>query len=131
MAHSAGVKGMMSDYTHLRTLPALLSVLFVLAGLYQFGGISEVHITWLDYTLTTQHATLTSVGVFLLAFASSETKSFDHYEQSEQIAIAAGPLLILGYQYSDTVYDIVSTESMWGPVIAFLVTVISWAVAVR
>ena len=131
MAHSNGVSGMMSDYTHLRTLPALLSVVFVLAGLYQFGGIAEVHISWVDYTLSTQHATIASLGVFLLAFASSETKSFDHYEQSEQVAIALGPLIILGFQYSDTVHNLVQTESMWGPVIAFLITVVSWAVAVR
>lgn len=33
---------MLSDYANIRTIPAVLSVAFVLASLYQFGGISEV-----------------------------------------------------------------------------------------
>ena len=121
----------LSDYTHLRTLPALLSVVFVLAGLYQFGGIAEVEIVWLDYLLTAEHATVISLAAFAAAFASSETKALDHYEKWEQVAIAAGPILIVGYQYTDFVYDLVSTEGNFGPVVAFLVTVVAWGVAVR
>ena len=123
---------MMTDYTQLKTLPALLSVVFVIAGLYQFGGISEVMITWAsDYTLTSQHAMLASLGAFVVAFASSETKDFNHYEQWEQVAIAAGPLLIVGHTYSDTIADLVATEGHVGPIVAFLVTVVSWGVAVQ
>ena len=121
----------LSDYTHLRTLPALLSVVFVLAGLYQFGGIAEVEIVWLDYLLTAEHATVISLAAFAAAFASSETKALDHYEKWEQVVIAAGPILIVGYQYTDFVYDLVSTEGNFGPVVAFLVTVVAWGVAVR
>ncbi|WP_281193975.1 hypothetical protein [Halorubrum sp. F4] len=121
----------LSDYTHLRTLPALLSVVFVLAGLYQFGGISEVMLTWIDYTLTSEHATFISLAAFAAAFASSETKALDHYEQWEQIAIAAGPILIGGYQYVDQIANLVNTTSNLGPILAFIVTVVSWGVAVR
>ena len=132
MSYSNSVSGALSDYTHLRTLPALLSVVFVVAGLYQFGGISEVMITWAgDYTLTTQHAMLASLGAFVVAFASSDTKNFDHYEQWEQVAIAAGPILIVGHTFSTTVADLVATEGHIGPIVAFLVTVVSWGVAVQ
>lgn len=131
MATRSSVSGIVSDYSHLRTLPALLSVVFALASLYQFGGISEVHLVWADYTLTTQHAMLTSVGVYALAFASSETKAFDHYQDWEKVLIAGGPALIVGYQYVDFISNLVNTMSNTGPIVAFLITVAAWGVAVR
>jgi hypothetical protein len=122
---------MVSDYAQLNTIPALLSVAFVGAGLYQFGGISEISLTWLSYTLTAQHATFVSLGAYVVAFASSETKSFAHYEQWEQVMIAAGPILIAGYQYVPQIADLVNTTSNFGPIAAFLLTVAAWGVAVR
>ena len=100
MAYSRKANSMLSDYANIRTLPAMLSVVFVIAGLYQFGGISDVTLTWLGgtggYTLTAEHATLASALVYAAAFMSSETKRFESYETWEQIAIAAGPLVIVG-----------------------------------
>lgn len=130
-SYSRSMSTTLSDYSHLRTLPALLSVVFVLAGLYQFGGITEVAFEWFDYTLTAEHATVISLGAFVAAFASSETKALDHYETWEQVMIAAGPILIAGYQYVPEIADVVNTESHLGPVVAFLVTVVAWGVAVR
>jgi hypothetical protein len=121
----------LSDYTHLRTLPALLSVVFILAGLYQFGGISEVNLTWIDYTLTAEHATFISLAAYAIAFASSETKQFESYEQWEQVAIALGPVIIAGYQYVPQLADLINTSSNLGPIVAFLATVVAWGVAVR
>lgn len=125
------MSGALSDYTHLRTLPALLSVVFVLAGLYQFGGISEVHLTWFSYTLTSTHAMGTAIGAYALAFASSETKEFAHYEDWEKVAIALGPAIILGNEYVGFVGDLINTTSNLGPIVAFLATVVAWGVAVR
>ncbi|WP_200531986.1 hypothetical protein [Halorubrum sp. LN27] len=130
-SYSQSMGDALSDYTHLRTLPALLSVVFVLAGLYQFGGISEVMLTWLDYTLTAEHATFISIGAYAVAFASSETKQFDSYEDWEKVAIIAGPLVIVGYQYVQPVADVINTSSNLGPIVAFLATVVAWGVAVR
>jgi hypothetical protein len=121
----------LSDYTHLRTLPALLSVVFIIAGLYQFGGISEVMLTWIDYTLTSEHATFISLAAYAIAFASSETKQFESYEQWEQVAIALGPIIIAGYQYVPQLADLINTSSNLGPIVAFLATVVAWGVAVR
>ncbi|MFY4815488.1 hypothetical protein ACOJIV_22735 [Haloarcula sp. AONF1] len=132
MAYSKkGMGGVLSDYTHLRTIPALASVVFVVAGLYQFGGISSVDLTWLNYTLTTEHATLVSLGVLVLAFMSSETKDFASYDGTERMLIAAAPVIILGYQYVPFVTDLINTTSNLGPMVAFLLTLVSWAVAVR
>ncbi len=123
---------MVSDYTNIRTIPALLSVAFIASGLYQFGGITDITLVWLsNYTLTAQHATFVSLGAYAVAFASSETKDFQYYEQWEQVAIFAGPLLILGYQYVPQIADLVNTTSNVGPIVAFLVTVGAWGVAVR
>ncbi|WP_049910816.1 hypothetical protein [Halorubrum coriense] len=130
-SYSRSMSDTLSDYTHLRTLPALLSVVFVLAGLYQFGGISEVMITWLDYALTAQHATFISLGAYAIAFASSETKQFESYEDWEKVAIAAGPLVIIGYQYVPQIASIINTNSNLGPILAFFATVVAWGVAVR
>ena len=130
-SYQNSMSNVIDDYTQLNTIPALLSVLFVVAGLYQFGGISDVTLVWIDYTLTAQHATFASIGTYAVAFASSETKEFRYYEDWEQAMIAAGPLLILGYQYVPQVADIVNTESHLGPALAFLLTVAAWGVAVR
>lgn len=130
-SYSNSMGDALSDYTHLRTLPALLSVVFILAGLYQFGGISEVMLTWIDYTLTAEHATFISLAAYAIAFASSETKQFESYEQWEQVAIALGPVIIAGYQYVPQLADLINTSSNLGPIVAFLATVVAWGVAVR
>jgi len=130
-SYSNSMGDALSDYTHLRTLPALLSVVFILAGLYQFGGISEVNLTWIDYTLTAEHATFISLAAYAIAFASSETKQFESYEQWEQVAIALGPVIIAGYQYVPQLADLINTSSNLGPIVAFLATVVAWGVAVR
>ena len=130
-SYSDSMGNVLSDYTHLRTLPALLSVVFIIAGLYQFGGISEVNLTWIDYTLTAEHATFISLAAYAIAFASSETKQFESYEQWEQVAIALGPVIIAGYQYVPQLADLINTSSNLGPIVAFLATVVAWGVAVR
>jgi len=133
MSYSNKASSMMGDYANLRTLPAMLSVAFIIGSLYQFGGISDVTLTWLSsYTLTNQHAVMLSLGVFLAAFASSETRQFDNYETWEKIAIAAGPLVIIGDQYTTEVTDLLmGFGDPLGMQLAFFATIVSWGVAVR
>jgi len=120
-----------NDYMELRTIPALLGIVFAIASLYQFGGISEVHITWLDYTLSTQHAMFVSLATLLVAFASSETKQFEAYEDWEKVLIAAGPVLIVSQQYVTEVADIIANNDPTGGIVAFVISVMAWGVAVR
>ncbi|QGA81099.1 putative membrane protein [Halomicrobium sp. LC1Hm] len=123
---------MASDYMNIRSLPAMLSVGFILASLYQFGGIGTVELVWFNYTLTGEHAIMVSLGAFAAAFASSETKRFEDYETWEQVAIAAGPGVILGQQYVTEVNDfLVSLGDPVGMQLAFVATVVSWGVAVQ
>ena len=123
--------GLLNDYKNLNTVPAMLSVAYIAASLYQFGGISTIDLVWLNYQLTTQATLVVSLGAFVVAFASSETKNFSYYEQWEQITIAAGPGLILGYEYVTQVTDLISGAGQTGQIVAFLVVCASWAVAVR
>ena len=120
-----------NDYMELRTIPALLGIVFAIASLYQFGGISEVHITWLDYTLSAQHAMFVSLATLLVAFASSETKQFEAYEDWEKVLIAAGPVLIVSQQYVNEVADIIANNDPTGGIVAFVISVMAWGVAVR
>ncbi|WP_336337256.1 hypothetical protein [Haloarcula brevis] len=132
MSYQNRASDMVSDYMNIRSLPAMLSVAFVAASLYQFGGITTVELPWLSYTLTTQHSLLISLGAFAAAFASSETKQFEYYESWEKIAIALGPAVILGNEYLPAVNDfLTSLGDPLGMQLAFLATVVSWGVAVQ
>lgn len=130
MAHSS-VSGTLSNYSRLRTLPAILSVAFVMASLYQFGGISTFTLEWVDYTISAEHATIASLGIFAAAFASSETKQFDNYEDWEMVLIALAPVIIVAHQYVGFVADEFAANDPALGIVAFLVTVVSWGVAVR
>lgn len=99
MAYSRSATDALDDYFNLRQVPMVLSALFLLASAYQFGGVGTISFPWFNYTLTAEHAVLGSTAAFVVAFASSETKSFDMYETWEQALIAAGPAVILGQQY--------------------------------
>lgn len=131
MAYSNSMGGILGDYKNLRTVPALFSIVFALASLYQFGGIATVEIVWVNYTLTAQHAMYASLGAYAIAFASSETKEFRNYRDWEQAAIAAGPVVILAHGFVPQVTDMVANNQPLLGVTAFLAVLVSWGVAVR
>jgi len=131
MASSNMAGRLMQDYSHLRTIPALLSIGFAVASLYQFGGISEVHLTWIDYTLTNTAAMVVGLAAFTVAFASSETKQFQNYETWEMVVIAAAPILMIGTHYVTEINDLVMSNGDSVSALAFLVTVAAWTVAIR
>lgn len=130
-SHSYSINGIANDYMELRTIPAFLGIFFAIASLYQFGGITEFHLVWLDYTLTTQHAMLGSLGIFAIAFASSETRQFEHYEDWEKAVIAAGPALIVLHEYTAFTADLFASNEPLLPILGFIITLASWGVAVR
>ncbi|MFC6973479.1 hypothetical protein ACFQL1_20305 [Halomicroarcula sp. GCM10025709] len=122
----------LSDYANIRTIPATLSVAFIMASLYQFGGISTIDLVWFGYTLSTSHSLMVSLGAFAIAFASSETKRFEYYQDWEKVAIAAGPAVIVLYEFLPAFADLLAQlGDPLGMQIAFLATIISWSVAVQ
>ncbi|ADB79719.1 VP3 [Haloarcula hispanica pleomorphic virus 1] len=133
MAYSNNARGLVNDYANLRSIPALLSTVFVMAGLYQFGAVNQFTIVWLNnYTITGQHAVIASMASYLVAFASSETRSFTQYRDAEKVLIAVGPSLVLAEQYTTEVTDLLlKLGDPLGMQIAFVLSVVSWGVAVR
>lgn len=131
MTSHGSISGALSNYSRLRTLPAMLSVAFVMASLYQFGGISPFTLEWIDYTIEPQHAVVVSLAILGVAFASSETKQLDNYEDWEMVVIAAGPVLIVAHHFVDFVSNEFAASDPLLPIIGFAVTVVSWGVAVR
>jgi hypothetical protein len=126
------MNSLVNDYKNLRTIPALLGIFFAVASMYQFGGIETFKILWgINYTLTTEHAMFLSLGTYVVAFASSETKQFEAYEDWEKAVIAAGPALIVGHQYVTWVSDQFAAHDPLLPIVGFLLAVASWGVAVR
>lgn len=126
-----------TDYMNIRTVPAMLSIIFAGASLFQFGGIPDITLAWINagsggYTLTANHSVIASMGALLVAFMSSETRDFDYYEDWEKVAIAAGPILIVGQAYISQVNDfILAVGDPLGMQLAFLVSLVSWGVAVQ
>lgn len=123
--------GLANDYANLRTIPALLGIVFAMSSLYQFGGIATLEFTWFSYTMTAEHATFISLAAYGLAFASSETKQIENYQTWEKLLIGSGPVLIMGYQFTEIVASFVNTSGNFGGIAAFLLVVASWGVAVR
>jgi hypothetical protein len=136
MNANSSVSSIVDDYANLRSIPAVLTAVFALASLYQFGGIATVELTWLGgstpYQLTAGHATIVSLATYTVAFASSRTKDLEYYEGWEMILIAAGPAVILGHQYTQEVTDLLlQLGDPLGYQLAFLLTIASWGAAVR
>ena len=133
MSYSNKMNGVMGDYLNARNIPMILSGAFLLASLYQFGGVGTITLNWLgNYTLTADHAIMVSLGAWVFAFASSETKELQYYEGWEKIAIALGPTVILGDYLTTEITDLLlSIGDPLGMQLAFLATVVSWGVAVR
>jgi hypothetical protein len=74
---------------------------------------------------------LVSLGTYVLAFASSDTKQFDNYEDWEKVIIASGPVVILANEYVGFINDMIVSNEPLGGVVAFLITLSAWGVAVQ
>ncbi|WP_311170626.1 hypothetical protein [Halobellus ordinarius] len=131
--YSDSITDAVGDYANLRTLPAIISVVFVATSLYQFGGITDLTLQWFGgYTLTAEHAALGGIAVYAIAFMSSETKALEYYEDWEKISLGIVPVLTLGYQYTTQVPDFLNAiGDPLGAQLAFFATLFGWFVAVR
>lgn len=131
MATGNRMSGMLSDYSQLRSVPALLSIAFAVASMFAFGGLSEVHVVWLDYTLTQNHAVLLSLVVYVVAFASSETNRFEYYSRGEQALLLSGPAIMLAQKFLPELSSWITSNQPLSGVGAFLIAFVGWVVMVR
>lgn len=132
MAYSKGMGDTLGDYANLRSVPALMGIVFTMSSVYLFGGIEGLTISWgINYTLTTSHALWASIAVYVVAFASSETKQFASYEDWEKFLIAAGPLIMVGYEHVQYVTDLINNSAPELQIVAFVITFVGYGVAIR
>lgn len=134
MSYQNKMNGMMGDYLNARQIPMLLSGAFLIASAYQFGFFgNDIILAWFgNYTLTADHSIMVSLGAWVFAFASSETKELQYYEDWEKVAIALGPTVILGeYLFTGMTDFLLSLGDPLGMQLAFLAATVSWGVAVR
>jgi len=129
MAYSSSLSGAVSNYSNIRTIPAMVSAAFIALSLYQFGAIDPISFNWgIGYTFAPSHGAFGSLGAYLIAFMSSETKDFQYYDDWEKVVIFLGPVLSFGWHYIPTV-------SEWmlklGAQVAFIGVLLSWVVIVR
>lgn len=127
----SSVKGALGDYASLRTIPALLSVLFALSTMYQFGGLSQPSFQWLGYQMTGAHAMLISLGSYIVAFASSETKEFKNYATGERVLIALSMVIVFGQQQIVTISEMMAAHQPAAGMVAYLLVMLGWVVAIR
>lgn len=113
---SNSLGGHLEDWGQLRTIPAVIGMAAFLTTIFFYGafGNEPLEFAWFDYQLTDTHAVGATLGIYAIAFASSETRDFSLYETWEQALIAAGPVLMAATWYSDRVHEYVfMTADPW------------------
>lgn len=120
----------MDEYIDLNTVPALVGIAFAVSSAVQFE-LASVTVDVLDYTPAGVDLVLLSMAALAIAFASSETKDFRYYSDQEKLAIAIGPVLIIGQHYVTEIADIIANNDPAGGVIAFALAMLSWGVVSR
>lgn len=129
-AYNSVTSKLWNKYGQLNTIPSIISVAFVVAAAYTFGGIAAIEVNWFGgYVLSTEHALLVSLATYAVGFASSDTKQWRNYAPVEQGLIALGPALMLVYHYDLFLEYITWTTNL--ELIAFGVTLVGWTVAAR
>lgn len=121
---------LMSKYSDLNTIPSIVGIALAVAAAVQFNGL-EITFIWFDWTPDGVEWVIVSLAAYAIAFMSSETRDFQHYEQKEQFLIAAGPALVLANEYVTEIADVVVDNDPWGGVVFFVIVMASWGVVSR
>jgi len=95
---SYSFRNRLDDYKQLNTIPASVSMAFLLLSAVQFGALPPIELVWFDFTIPTAWTLPGSIAVIFLALFSSETKDINRYSQAEQVAIGGMLTMVLGWQ---------------------------------
>lgn len=145
MALARKVRRRARDYKSLRTIPASVSIAFIIASVYQFGGMTETTLTWIGVTLSSAMVMPVSLVAILIALSSSETDAIGDYSGPEQGLIASMFVVLFGWQLTPPdwwaahlpvlgqfVHDtLLSIGDPTAGVLSFLITVVGWFVLVN
>lgn len=118
------------QYSQLNTVPAMVGIAFAAASSVQFLD-ATLTFGLLNYTFEANHAMVVSLVALIVAFAASDTKSFEHYSREEQGVVALGALLIVGNEYVTQISDFIVQNEPVAGVAAFGITVAAWGVLAR
>lgn len=123
----------MDAYRDLNTIPALFGILFAVAAAVQFLGatISIAPTADLSYTLEGMHAIGLSGVSLLVAFASSDTKDWQHYEPWEQGTVLIAVVAIVGAEYVTEISDFLVNNQPYTGVAFFAVGMMAWGILSR
>ena len=92
------MRSRLNDYKQLNTIPASVSMAFLLLSAVQFGALPQIELLWFDFVVPNAWTLPGSIAVIFLALFSSETKDINRYSQPEQIAIGGMLTMVLGWQ---------------------------------
>lgn len=130
--HRSAIRRTAHNYSNLKTVPALLGILFGLASLFLYGAFgSALTIEWFDWMITTDHAAGVSLIVLLVAFMSSKTRRFEDYADWEKVLIGLVVVLSIATGRFEMVDSIIFYADPWTPIVAFLVSIAGYGTAVR
>lgn len=119
-----------AKYADLNTVPAVMGIVFAVTAAVQFLG-ATISFTTPVYTFDPTHALVLGLVVLIVAFASSDTKDWRHYETWEQGAVALAVLLMVGNEYLVEIQDILTQNSPHAAYIAFVVSMMAWGILSR
>jgi len=123
--------GIMENYTQLNTIPALAGVLFMISSAVQFLGMSISIAQPISYTFPSEHAMVVSLLVLIVAFAASDTRSYEFYETWEQLTVVIAVAGMISVEYVSEVATILTNNPTWGGTAMFVVSVAAWAILSR
>lgn len=126
MATSSALK----PYTQLNTIPALVGIVFAVAAGVQFLDVT-LTVGLLSWTFQASHAMFIGMGALVVAFASSDTKDWKHYDTWEQAVVALAVVLMVSGEYISEVATLLSNNQPVAGIVAFALSMAAWGVLAR
>ncbi|MBX0286786.1 hypothetical protein EGH22_10640 [Halomicroarcula sp. F28] len=145
MTYSRSFSNRLNDYKQLNTIPASVSMAFLLVSAVQFGALPPLEIVWFNFVVPAAWTLPVSTAVIFLALFSSETNDISDYSQPEQFAIGGMLTMVYGWHFlppdlfmnhlpllGQVVHDtLMAVGSPLAGMIAMGVSVVGWAVLVN
>lgn len=114
----------------IRTIPALAGLVFAAASAVQFLD-AQIALGVVNWSFKPAMALVVSLASLLVAFASSNTRNWEHLENAEKSLVAVALLIMTTHQYVPTVELAISNNQPWAGFIAFMSGMIAWGVLAR
>lgn len=112
------------------TVPAIAGLVYAAAAAVQFLD-AQIALGVLDWTFKPGMAMVVSLAALVVAFASSETRNWQCYDNYEQSLIGLTLLIMVLHQYSPTVETAIANNQPLTGFTAFGLGMISWGVLSR